>query len=144
MNLNDIRTAVAGVVHGLAEGDDPPLTGYAYPPDSVAEPAAYVQVESVTYDRAFAGTAEVILTLMVLVSRADDVTASARLDGYLSTDGDASVQAAINTERPSLGGTAFVGVCDDVHVVSADAPRWYEYGSEKYLGVGLKIRVIGD
>lgn len=143
MNLHAVKVALAAAVETVES--DPPLRCLWYLPDSITPPMAYLQLESVTYDQTFArGQDEIILTVMVMVARADDQSAQAMIDDYLSGSGPLSIKAAIESARGAPGESALDGAADDVHVTGTESPpRWYQFGEERFHGVGLRVRVIG-
>lgn len=143
MNITTVREEIAAAVNAMSDS----LTCYAYVPSDGPTPFAYVQLESVTYDRAMRqGSEELILTLMVMVSRADDRASAEALDAYLSSTGASSLKAAIEAANGDPGELALNGAADFVHVTGTDAPpRWFEWGDgSKYHGAGLRIRVLGS
>jgi hypothetical protein len=142
MNIAEVRKQAAAVVNAMAD----PLTCFAYVPSDGPTPFAYFQVESVEYDRAMRqGSEELILTLMVMVSRADDRTSSELLDAYISSTGSKSLKAAIEAANGAPGQLALSGQADFVHVSgTTSGPRWYEWeDGSKYYGAGLRVRVLG-
>lgn len=145
MDLYAVREAIAGAVQAGVTSS-PPLTCFAFVPSDGPTPFLYVQVEGVAYDQTFGrGVDEITLTLMVMTALADDVSAQQLIDSYLSGSGPASIKEAVDAATAKFGGTAFDGICDDVHVQGTDGPpRWFDWnGEKKYYGAGLKVRVIG-
>ena len=146
MNIAAVRDEIAALVNAM----DDELLCFAYVPSDGPTPFAYLQVESVTYDRAFnGGSEELILTLMLMVSRADDRTSSETLDAYVSSSTSQSLKAAVeagNVVGPDGGITSLNGEAHFVHVSGTDAPpRWFEWADgTKYYGAGLRIRVLGS
>lgn len=143
MNIAAVRQEIADAVNAMTG----PVTCFPYVPSDGDTPFAYVQVESLTYDRTMRnGSEELILTLMIMVSRADDLTGSVLLDDLIWSGGDLSLKTAIEAANGGPGEHALNGYADFVHVTGTDAPpRWFEWGNgTKYLGAGLRIRVIGS
>lgn len=143
MNIGTVRTELAAAVNALGGS----LKCYAYVPSDGPTPFAYWQLESVTYDRTMRqGSEELVLTLMVMASRADDRASQELIDGYLSSTGSSSLKAAVEAANGAPGVLALNGAADFVHVTGTDGPpRWYEWeGGAKYHGAGLRVRVIGS
>lgn len=143
MNISTVREEIADAVNAMAGS----LTCYPYVPSDGPTPFAYVQLESVTFDRAMRqGSEELILTLMLMVSRADDRRSAEELDAYLSSTGASSIKTAIEAANGDPGELALNGAADFVHVTGTDAPpRWFEWSDgTKYHGAGLRIRVLGS
>lgn len=145
MDVNAVRVAVAAAVNTGVTGL--PLTCYPYVPSDGPAPFAYVQVENIVYDRAMSGgSVELILSVMVMASRADDQTSQEQVDAFISTEGDSSIKSAIEAANGEPGEYALDGAAHFVHVTGTDgAPRWFEWGDgTKYHGVGLRVRVLGE
>lgn len=140
-----MRVAVANAASAVV--CDPPLTCFPYVPQDGPTPFLYVQVEGVAYDKAMArGMDEIVLSLMVMVSTADDISGQRFVDALLSGSGSASLKAAIDAARGAPGEHALDGAADDIHLIGTESPpRWYEWrDGVKYYGVGLKALVIGS
>lgn len=145
MDLHAVRQGLADAVATVV--CDPPLTTFAYVPEDGPTPFAYVQLEKIDFDQTFGrGLDQIELTILVMVSVADDLSAQKFVDGLLSGSGAASIKAAVDAARGAPGQSALGGAADDVHLMGTDSPpRWYEWrDGVKYYGVGLKVRVIGS
>lgn len=140
-----MRVAVAAAAEAVV--CDPPLTCFPYVPTEGPTPFLYVQVEGVQFDKTFnRGQDEIVLTLMVMTSIADDISGQRQIDELLYGSGPGSIKAAIDAARGAPGEAALGGVADDIHLLGTDsAPRWFDWSDgKKYYGVGLKCRVIGS
>lgn len=144
MNIGNVRDQLALAVRTGVTGV--PLTVFSHVPDDGPTPFAYVQTESVVYDKAFSGgSVEAYFTVVVMVSRADDLTAQRTIDALLTDFGTSSIRAAIQAANGAPGQEALNGEADFVHCIGTESPpRWYEWREGvKYHGVGLKVRVLG-
>jgi hypothetical protein len=122
----------------------PALNTFAYAPDSIPEPCAFVAEMEIEFDKAMRRALdEVMVTMRVLVGRADDKAAAARLNGLMSGSGTGSLKTALEADRIPNGGDALGGACHDYHVTRIQGHRWYEHASTTYLGGEWRIRVIG-
>lgn len=133
-SLYDIRAALRARL-ATVEG----LRTYGSVPESVNPPMAYVGLlESVEFDTAFArGADRWLIPVRVLVAKATDRAAQAKLDSYLAGSGAASLKAAIEGDGANLGGNA--------HTVRVTGVRDYgviEHGGVNYLGAELLVDII--
>ena len=133
MDLAGVRTAIAGALDTI-----PGLRAYAFVPDKPEPPCAIVAPSGCDYDQTMArGSDEILFTVVVLASRADDRSGQGTLDGYLAADGASSVKAAIEAD------TDLAGTVDTVRVRS-----WQTYGVREWAGIAyysveFTIEVIG-
>jgi len=101
MSITQIRTALAtnlGTISGLRTA--------AEVPDNPSPPIAIVNLDSVTYDQAYAkGMTNYNFTITVVVGRTAEREAQRKLDGYI-TPGANSVKNAIESDK-TLGGYAY-------------------------------------
>lgn len=75
-------------------------------PDNPMPPQAIVNLDSITYDTAFArGLDEYQFTILVIAGRVAERTAQNRLEAYLNPSGTSSIKTAIQGDR-TLGGKA--------------------------------------
>lgn len=141
----DLQAVAEGLADAAADVTcDPPLNTFAFAPDSVPEPCAFVAEMEIEFDKAHnRGLDEVMVTMRVLVGRSDDKAAAARLNGLMSGSGAGSLKAALEAARGAPGQSALDGACDDFHVTRIQGHRWYEHASTTYLGGEWRIRVIG-
>lgn len=143
MQVSAVRSALAAAMRTNVVST-PTLTCYAYHPDSVTVPCAYVQPGDITFDKTMGrGTDELALTVTVLVSKTDDRSSQDLLDGYVSGSGPASVKAALESARGAPGVAALDGACDDFHVVKVTAYQYYIHNETRYLGAQFTLRVLG-
>jgi hypothetical protein len=136
MEISTVREQLAAALRaGVAS--DPPLIALAHVPDSVnAFPTAYLQPTDGDFGRTYAsavsdGAAEARFTLVLLVSRTDDVASQKRLDGLIPL-----CRAAMQDDGAVAGCEVLV-------------PSWSDYGWHKSadgntaLGVRLAVVVNG-
>lgn len=146
MQISPIRNAIAaaaGTVVLPAGVGKLVCTGYV--PDSVVTPCFYVAEVEVTFDKAMGRKLdELLFTCRAYASRADDKSSQRILDAMLSGGGTASLKAAIEAARGAPGELALGGLADDLHVQRVQGYRWFEHGTDTYLGAELTIKVIGD
>lgn len=82
------------------------LRAAATQPDNPMPPQAIVNLDSITYDTAFArGLDEYQFTILVIAGRVAERTAQNRLEAYLNPSGTSSIKTAIQGDR-TLGGKA--------------------------------------
>jgi hypothetical protein len=112
------------------------LRASAFVPPKIEPPMAVVGLGAGTYDDTLAGSMTADLSVLVLVSRADDRSAQARLDDYISPTGTYSVKATVDAD-PTLGGA--VG---SASVVSWADPGEFEVGGVSYVGVEFTVEAI--
>jgi hypothetical protein len=112
------------------------LRVYDRPADITAAPAAFMLLEAVDYQNAFAlGDPRMEITVSVVVARTSDRAAYERMSEYLAPTGSRSVRAAIEADR-SLG-----GVCQTLIVLRADNVRMVSQGDADYLAVDFGLTV---
>ena len=131
--LSEIRSALAGSLSSI-QG----LRTSAHVPDQPNPPIAVVVPEQIEYDASTFGSHRYTFRLMLIVGRVDERNAQARLDGYLATDGAASVKSAVEADR-TLGGLVQV-----VRVLSADSYRTVPVGDVTYLTAEMVVEVISQ
>lgn len=137
MDLVAIAAGLAAAASTVTE-----LTVSAYVPDAVNEPHLFVAEPTVDYDRTFGRTADLDITLRLLVGRQDDEASQRLLRKFLSTGNPESVKDAIEAARGGPGQPALSGEADDLWVRRAERPRWYEHAGNRYLGCDIVIRVV--
>jgi len=115
----------------------PDLQVYATPPGSIVVPAAVVRRRNTTYDVSLDGVVDTTWTVTVFVQFANNDSAAEHLDTYVTSTGDHSVKAAVETD-PTLG-----GVVDFAAVTSAEGEKVTNYAGIDYLSVDFTIQ-IGD
>lgn len=138
MLISSIRTALADVIRTGTATTDPRLTVYAFKPDSVVVPALFVVPDKISFDQTFGrGEDELSFKLVLLVSRTDDVSSQALLDGYLDGSGGRALKPIVEAVS-TLG-----GLCHDLQVVDVTAYRWFPFGEYEYLGAEFSVSIIG-
>jgi hypothetical protein len=126
-----MRTALAtnlGTISGIRT--------YADIPDNPAMPAAVVQLQSVTYNSAFAnGLTEYSFVITAIFGRIATSAAQRNLDALIST-GDRSLKAAVESDR-TLDGEAF-----DVRVTEMTDITSVTIGDITYLSADFAVTVF--
>jgi hypothetical protein len=109
---------------------------YADIPDNPAMPAAVVQLQSVTYNSAFAnGLTEYSFVITAIFGRIATAPAQRNLDALIST-GDRSLKAAVESDR-TLDGEAF-----DVRVTEMTDLTSVTIGDITYLSADFAVTVF--
>jgi hypothetical protein len=133
MSITQIRTALAtnlGTISGLRTA--------AEVPDNPSPPIAIVNLDSVTYDQAYAkGMTNYNFTITVVVGRTAEREAQRKLDGYI-TPGANSVKNAIESDK-TLGGYAY-----DCRVVSLNSVGSLTISDTTYLAADFSVTVIAN
>jgi hypothetical protein len=112
------------------------VRAYARPADITAAPCAFVLLEAVDFQNAFAmGNPRMEFTVTVVASRTSDRNAYDRLSAAVAPFGAGSVRAAIEADR-TLG-----GVCQTLLVQRADNVRMISQGDADYLAVDVAVLV---
>lgn len=89
---------------GAALGSVPNLRTVPYLPDTFTPPVAVIGIDKVNYHGAFSDAdVEHTFTVYVIVSRANDRSGIATLEGFMSQAGTSSIRAAIEAD-PTLAG----------------------------------------
>jgi hypothetical protein len=133
MSISQIRTALATNLATV-----PGLRTAAEVPDLPNPPIAIVNLDSVTYDQAFAkGMTNYNFTITVIVGRAAEREAQRKLDGYI-TPGANSVKNAIESDK-TLGGYAY-----DCRVVSMNSVGSVTISDTTYLAADFSVTVIAN
>jgi hypothetical protein len=133
MSISQIRTALAtnlATISGLRTA--------AEIPDLPNPPVAIVNLDSVTYDQAYAkGMTTYNFSITVIVGRSAEREAQRKLDGYIST-GTNSVKNAIESNK-TLGGYAY-----DCRVVSMNSVGSLTISDTTYLAADFSVTVIAN
>lgn len=133
MSISQIRTALATNLATI-----PGLRTAAEVPDNPTPPIAIVNLDSVTYDQAFAkGLTNYNFTITVVVGRTAEREAQRKLDGYISP-GTNSVKNAIESDK-TLGGYAY-----DCRVVSLNSVGSLTISDTTYLAADFSVTVIAN
>lgn len=116
-----------------------------YVPWQVPEPCFFVGEVDVQFDQAMnRGLDRATVICRLLVSKADDLSGQALLDGYLAGAGATSVKAALEAARGAPGVAALSGACDDFRVTSIRGYGLFTHGANTYLGAEFVVDVIGS
>lgn len=131
MTITGMREALAtnlGTISGIRT--------YADIPDNPAMPAAVVQLQSVTYNSAFAkGLTEYSFVITAIFGRIATSTAQRNLDALIST-GERSLKTAVESDR-TLDGEAF-----DVRVAEMTNLTSVTIGDITYLSADFAVTVF--
>jgi hypothetical protein len=108
-------------------------------PDNPSPPIAIVQLQRVAFDGAFQGgmtTYEFLVS--VVVGRVAEREAQRRLDAFASTSGDASIKAAIESDR------TLDGECFDLRVSEMQNIGAVLLGEASYLAADFAVTVYAE
>ena len=134
MSITAIRNALAtnlGTITGLRTS--------AEIPDNPSPPIAIVQLQSVTYDGAFANGLTVYNFLIsVIVGKVAEREAQRKLDAYTSSTGASSIKLAVQSDK-SLGGNAY-----DVRVTEMTNIGAVSLGEANYLAADFVVTVYAN
>lgn len=121
------------------------LNCHGFAPDAITVPCLIATEAEVVYDKyAFNGAGdEVMVTLRILVSKADDKEGQAALDAYLGR-GTRSIKNAIEAARGAPGEAALDGACDDLRVMRVQGYRLYEHNGVDYYGADFVVMCLGE
>lgn len=146
MQISLVRNAIADAARTIVlPAGVGKLISTGYAPDSVVTPCFYVAEVEVNFDKAMGRKLdELVFTCRAYASRSDDKASQRILDAMLSGGGAASLKAAIEAARGGPGEMALGGLADDLHLQRVQGYRWFEHGTDTYLGAELTIKVIGD
>jgi hypothetical protein len=130
--LKTILEALAAALETIAG-----LRVFSYMPDSLAPPAAIVQLpESIDYDLTFGRGADTYnLRVLLLVGKVSDRASTANLAQYLNAAGATSIKAAVEAD-PTLG-----GLVDDANLKRASGIGTYTVAGTEYVGALLDVEV---
>lgn len=133
--------AIMGASIDIVTAAVPSLSGYKHVVPALVLPAimAFPPDEFTygdTFDGGLSGNATLLYVLRLYVSRTQDGNDQMQLNTYISRTGAESVIAALEA-NPRLGGT-----CADAQVIQAANYGNWPVGSQTYLGVELRIRVL--
>ena len=131
MNIHTARANLAETLKSISG-----LRAVAFVPPKVEPPMAVVGLGAGTYDDTLAGSMTAEFGVLVLVSRAADRSAQARLNDYISPTGTYSVKAAVDAD-PTLDGA--VG---SATVIGWADPSEFEVGGISYVGVEFTVEAI--
>lgn len=127
--------AVGEELAAVAAGADSALTGYGFAPEGPAEPAIFPdswETDFTTEGTPLGSGAFYEVTMLVLVSRSDDMSGARRRNGL--------VRAIVDALRGANGFTAF----SDLAVTGARALADYrDYGTVSYIAAEIDVTVFG-
>lgn len=136
MDLGAVREALAAACRTVVDASGRLLTAYAYAPDAADPPCAYPLPETGNYGADLDGDMDVVVTLRVLTSRAEDRAGQEHLDALLAKDGATSLRAALEADQ-TLG-----GLVSAVTAVGWDGYRTYEVAGTEMFGADLAVEVM--
>lgn len=109
---------------------------YERPADITSAPCAFLLVEAVDYQNAFAlGDPRITMVVTAVVARTDDRNAYRRLSDAIAPTGAQSLRQIIESDR-TLG-----GVCQTLIVQRADNIRMISQSDAEYLAVDVSLLV---
>lgn len=112
---------------------------YSDIPDNPVMPAAVVQLQSVSYDQAFArGLTEYNFVVTVIFGRVATSQAQRSMDDLIDDGGGRSVKTAIESDK-TLGGNAY-----DVRVAEMSNITSVTIGDITYLSADFAVTVFAD
>ena len=127
--------AVGEELAAVAAGADPALTGYGFAPEAPAEPAVFPdawETDFTTEGTPLGSGAFYQVTMLVLVSRADDMSGARRRNTL--------VRGIVDALRDADDFTAF----SDLMITGARALGDYrDYGTTSYLAAEIDVTVFG-
>lgn len=125
--MSQVRDALAASMSGISG-----LRVSAFMPDAPRPPVVIVMPQRIAFDLdARRGADSFYIRLMLIVSRADDRSSQAQLDGFIS-----SIKAAVESDR-TLGGEV-----DTCRVTTLDNYAYVPVGDTIYLGADFTVEVI--
>lgn len=132
MNLKDVMDEVAGQLDTIGG-----LRTYAFPPDSLAPPAAVVSYpDDYTFDATYGrGTDRMTLPVVVVVGKPSDRSTVERLGAYADGSGARSVKAVVEAGTH----TAF----DTVRVMSIEFDV-VTIGGQDYMAALFDLDIVGE
>lgn len=134
MDIKAVRTALREAATSNIDG----LNGYAYGAAMMNIPAFFVADVELDYGSALeTGMETAMFNCRMLVSRTDDSGGQERIDDYMTSDGEASVRAALESDR------TLAGACFEAHVDSVEGPKVYVHNGVDYLGCQFRVQVTG-
>jgi hypothetical protein len=129
-DLGAVRTALAGVLGGIANlRVSPVFLAQVNPPAAVIMPNT---AQPVRFD-SLGGGVSFLLRVVLLVAYTEDASSQALMDGYLSSTGAASVEAAV-AANPTLSGA--------VQFCNVDSYRGYglgDWAGQQYLQAQIML-----
>lgn len=133
MDITAVKQALADAASVI-----PGLQCHGYLPDAIDVPALCVaDVTIEQYHATFGGHSLAMFDLRLYVSRANDETGQAQLDGYLSQSGGNSIKAALEAD------TTLGGIVQNIMVVNAHGWGHDDVADTNYYGCQFDVRVIG-
>jgi len=112
------------------------IRAYDRPADISSVPCAFVLIEAVDFQNAFAlGDPRLTMTVTAVVARTSDRTAYEALSKAIAPTGAGSLRQIIESDR-TLG-----GVCQTLVVQRADNIRMISQGDADYLAVDVSLLV---
>lgn len=132
MNLDAIRDGIVTRLQTISG-----LRVHPRVPDAVEPPAAFLSLNTVTYDDDFEGSSTVLFDLVIVVIGTDAPRGQEALDDYINNTGAKSVYAAIHAD-PDLAGAA-----QSVRVVAVDQmDRNITVAETSYVGARFVVEVL--
>lgn len=142
MDIDDVCEAIAAALTAAElDVNGQRLTATPFAPEALSPPHFFTAEFTGSYDKTFAGLAELALTCRLMLARSDDHTGQQQAKVMAST-GVGTVNAAFLSMRGAPGQPALGGVCDDLHLTRVQGPRLYDIGGSFY-GIEFNVFVMG-
>lgn len=114
------------------------LNGYSYGALMMNIPAFFVADVELDYGSALeSGMETAMFNCRMLVSKTDDSGGQERVDDFMTSEGERSVKAALESDR------SLSGACYEAHVDKAEGPKVYVHNGVDYLGCQFRVQVTG-
>lgn len=132
MNLDAIRDGIVTRLNTISG-----LRTHPRVPDALEPPAAFLSLNSISYDDTFEGGSTVVFDLVVCVAGWDGPRGQEKVDEYVNTTGSKSIRAAIVAD-PDIAGAA-----ESVRVTGvSDMDRNITVAGSDYVGARFTVEVL--
>lgn len=116
------------------------IVPYDHVPDAIETPAFVVAEFDIEYDKTFRrGDDEVVVTCRIFTARTDDATGQRLLREFMASGGTTAIKVALEAKPRHVS-----EVWDDLRVQRARGNRLFVYGEQRYYGIELEVKIVGD